>query len=195
MDVKNRFGMGMMSILLGISLIGGGTYAYFSDNKVTDNTFASGTLDLSVNPDTLINVKNIKPGDSFLRDFKLVNNGSLDIGKVIIETDYEVIDAKGDNTEDFGEHISVEFLLNMDKHNQPIYKTTLAKLKDMTPDAIAKNITIPAIGEDGLPSGTSDRLVVKFQFVDNGEDQNQFQGDSLKLEWTFTAFQAETSNK
>lgn len=194
MDKKNRFGMGLMSILLGISLIGGGTYAYFSDNKVTDNTFASGTLDLSVNPNTLINVKNIKPGDSFLRDFKLVNNGSLDIGKVIIETDYEVVDAKGDNTEDFGEHISVEFLLNMDKHNQPIYKTTLAKLKNMTPDAIAKNITIPAIGEDGLPSGSSNRLVVKFQFVDNGEDQNQFQGDSLNLEWTFTALQTEASN-
>lgn len=195
MDKKNRFGMGLMSILLGISLIGGGTYAYFSDSKVTDNTFASGNLDLSVNPSTLINVKNIKPGDSFIRDFKLENKGSLDIGKVIIETDYEVIDAKGDNTEDFGEHISVEFLLNMDKHNQPIYKTTLAKLKDMTPDAVAKNITIPAIGEDGLPSGTSDRLVVKFQFIDNGKDQNQFQGDSLKLEWTFTALQAEASNK
>lgn len=191
MGNQNKLGIGLMSILLGISFIGGGTYAYFSDHKVTDNTIASGTLDLSVNPHTLIQVKNIKPGDSFLRDFKLENKGSLDIGKVIIETDYEVIDAKGDNSEDFGEHITVEFLLNMDKHNQPIYKTTLARLKNMTPDAVATNITIPAFGEEGLPIGSSDRLVVKFQFVDNGQDQNQFQGDSLDLEWTFIAVQAD----
>ncbi len=182
--------VGLMSLLLGIALIGGGTYAYFSDHKISENTFASGTLDLSVNPNTLINVKNMKPGDSFLRSFTLKNNGSLDIGKVIIETDYTVIDAKGDNTEDFGEHISVEFLLNMDKNNQPIYKTSLSKLKDMSPDAVARNITIPAIGKEGLPSGASDRLVVKFSFVDNGEDQNQFQGDTLNLEWNFVGMQA-----
>ncbi|RST72825.1 cell division protein FtsN [Siminovitchia acidinfaciens] len=190
MNIKRRFLVGLTSILLGIALISGGTYAYFSDNKMTDNTFASGTLDLSVNPNTLINVKNIKPGDSFLRNFTLKNNGTLDIGKVIIETDYTVIDAMGDNTEDFGNHIAVEFLLNMDKNNQPIYKTTLASLKNMSPDAVAKNITIPAIGKGGLPSGASERLVVKFSFVDNGKDQNQFQGDSLKLEWKFVAMQA-----
>ncbi|WP_461183398.1 TasA family protein, partial [Virgibacillus kimchii] len=28
-------------------------------------------------------------------------------------------------------------------------------------------------------------------FVDNGEDQNQFQGDALNLEWTFTATQTD----
>ncbi|MBD8004143.1 cell division protein FtsN [Bacillus sp. Sa1BUA2] len=184
------FRVGVMSILLGVALLSGGTYAYFSDNKVSDNTFASGTLDLSVNPNTLINVKNMKPGDSFLRSFTLKNNGTLDISKVLIETNYTVIDAKGDNTEDFGEHISVEFLLNMDKQNQPIYKTTLASLKSMSPDAVAKNITIPAIGKGGLPIGASDRLVVKFSFVDNGEDQNQFQGDALNLEWKFVAIQA-----
>lgn len=189
-DLIKKFKAGLLSIMLGIALISGGTYAYFSDNKITDNTFASGTLDLSVNPNTLIDVKNIKPGDSFLRNFTLKNNGSLDIGKVFIETNYTVNDAKGDNTEDFGEHIAVEFLLNMDKHNQPIYKTTLASLKNMSPDAVAKNITIPAIGKEGLPKGASDRLVVKFTFVDNGEDQNQFQGDSLKLEWKFVAMQA-----
>lgn len=194
MNLKRRFIVGLTSIILGIALISGGTYAYFSDQKMSDNIFATGTLDLSVNPNTLINVKNIKPGDSFLRNFTLTNNGTLDIGKIMIETDYTVVDAKGDNTEDFGDHISVEFLLNMDKHNQPIYKTTLADLKNMTPDAVARNITIPAVGEEGLPSGSSDRLVVKFTFIDNGEDQNQFQGDSLNLEWKFVAMQAYASD-
>ena len=90
MTIKKQLSMGLMSAVLGVSLIGGGTYAYFSDSVVTQNTFAAGTLDLSVNPTQLINVDNIKPGDSFLRDFELVNNGSLDIGKVLLETDYTV---------------------------------------------------------------------------------------------------------
>jgi spore coat-associated protein N len=30
---------------------------------------------------------------------------------------------------------------------------------------------------------------VLFQFIDNGQDQNQFQGDSLKVDWTFNAEQ------
>lgn len=39
---------------------------------------------------------NLKPGDSITRDF-------------------DVMDAKGDNTEDFGDHIQVEYLYNADK--------------------------------------------------------------------------------
>ena len=34
-------------------------------------------------------------------------------------------------------------------------------------------------------------MYVAFEFVDNGEDQNEFQGDALELEWTFTAHQTE----
>lgn len=29
-----------------------------------------------------------------------------------------------------------------------------------------------------------------FTFVDNGEEQNVFQGDALKLNWTFNSMQA-----
>ena len=38
-------------------------------------------------------------------------------------------------------------------------------------------------------AGTSDKLYVQYEFVDNGQDQNQFQGDSLELEWTFNGMQ------
>ena len=33
-----------------------------------------------MNPTQIIQVDDIKPGDSFIRDFELINNGSLDIG-------------------------------------------------------------------------------------------------------------------
>lgn len=196
MTIKKQLSMGLMSAVLGVSLIGGGTYAYFSDSVETQNTFAAGTLDLSVNPTQLINVDNIKPGDSFLRDFELVNNGSLDIGKVLLETDYTVIDAKGDNgEEDFGKHIQVEFLYNVDNFDEVIFETTLAELKGMTPEAVNQNIFYPELGEKGLPVGDTHDLIVKFNFSNNDEDQNQFQGDSLNLTWTFIAEQTEGEQK
>lgn len=188
MGIKKKLGMGLLSAVLGLSLVGVGTYAYFSDSEVSNNTFAAGTLDLSVEPTEIIKVNNIKPGDQMLRVFELQNNGSLDIGKVLLATDYTVNDAKGDNTEDFGEHIVVEFLYNLDKLDEVIYKTTLAELKEMTPEAVNEHILDPQLGK-GLSVGSIDDFAVKFVFVDNGEDQNEFQGDSLELEWTFKAEQ------
>lgn len=195
MGIKKQLGMGVMSAALGLTLIGGGTYAYFSSTETTNNTFAAGTLDLSVDPTTIIEVGELKPGDSVIRDFELQNSGSLDIEKVTLDTNYDVVDAKGDNAEDLGKHIEVEFLYNADNLDEVIYETTLAELKEMSPEAINEHIFYPTLGEKGLPSGDVNDLVVKFNFVDNGEDQNEFQGDSLNLEWTFNAEQTTGEEK
>lgn len=206
MSIKKKLGMGITSAALGIALIGGGTFAYFSDAEVTNNSFAAGTLDLAANPSTIIDVENIKPGDIMVREFLLENNGTLDISSVDLSTVYDVIDAKGDNVDDFGKHIKVLFLENADKtgdgwvigdHNDVISETTLYDLQNMTPDAV-ENLQdwvtwfFGLNGEDsGLEAGTSDQMYVAFEFVDNGQDQNEFQGDALELEWTFTAHQTE----
>ncbi|MGY0692507.1 TasA family protein [Virgibacillus sp. FSP13] len=195
MGLKKQLGMGVLTATLGLSLIAGGTYAYFSSSETSNNTFAAGTLDLSVDPSTIIDVGELKPGDSVIRDFEFKNSGSLDIEKVLLETDYSVIDAKGDNTEDFGKHIVVEFLYNADKMDEVIYQTTLDQLKEMTPEAANEHIFYPTFGEKGLQTGETDDLVVKFKFKDNGEEQNQFQGDSLNLEWTFNAQQKTGGDK
>ncbi|TFJ94434.1 CalY family protein [Lentibacillus salicampi] len=189
MGLKKQLGMGVMSAALGLALVSGGTYAYFSSSETTNNTFAAGTLDMAVEPTTLIEVDSLKPGDSITRDFELQNSGSLNIDKILLETDYSVIDADGDNSADFGEQIQVEFLYNADKMDEVIFETTLAELKDMEPEAVNEHIFGPMFGEDGLESETHDDFVVEFSFVDNGEEQNQFQGDSLNLEWTFNAQQ------
>jgi len=206
MSIKKKLGMGIASAALGLALVGGGTYAYFSDSEVTNNTFAAGTLDLAVNPSVIMDVANIKPGDIMVKEFLLENNGTLDISKIDLTTVYNVIDAKGDNTDDFGKHIKVLFLENIDKtgdgwqiddYNDVISETTLYDLQNMTPDAV-ENLQhwitwfFELNGEDsGLKAGTSDQMYVAFEFVDNGEDQNEFQGDSIELEWTFTAHQTE----
>lgn len=195
--------MGIASAALGLALIGGGTYAYFSDTEVTNNTFAAGTLDLAVDPTTIIDVDNLKPGDVMYRDFVLENNGTLDISKVNLSTNYTVVDAKSDNVDDFGKHIMVHFLENADKtawglggidYNDVITSTTLYDLQNMTPDAVESVTAWWAWfgGEgSGLPAGTSDDMNVLFEFVDNDDDQNEFQGDALNLKWTFEAEQTE----
>ncbi|GAK01178.1 secreted and spore coat-associated protein [Geomicrobium sp. JCM 19055] len=156
----------------------------------TNNTFAAGTLDLSASPNQIIEVDNIKPGDSFIEDFELVNDGSLDIGSVTIDTNYRVIDVKGDNTDDFGDFIEVEFLYNVNNFDEVIYETTLSELQDMSPEAVNQNIFYPELGDRGLPVGESHDLVVQFNFKgDVDADLNQFQGDSLQLDWTFIATQ------
>ncbi|WP_058308464.1 CalY family protein [Gracilibacillus massiliensis] len=189
MDIKKKLGISVVTAALGLSLIGGGTFAYFSDSEITNSSFAAGTLDLTAEPTEIINVDNLKPGDQMIRTFELQNSGTLDIAKVLLETDYEVTDVQNDNSEDFGEHIQVEFLMNLDKLDEVVYQTTLADLKSMTPEAVGTSILGPILGEDGLEAGTIDDLSVKFIFVDNGEDQNEFQGDTLELEWTFNAQQ------
>lgn len=190
MSLKKKLGLGVASAALGLALVGGGTFAYFSDTEVTNNTFAAGTLDLVANPTTIIDVDNIKPGDTMLRSFELVNNGTLDIKNVILGTNYTL----SDPANDLGEHIRVNFLFNLDKLDVPVWSTTLADLKAMNPEAVKDQFEWmfgDAWGSEGLQAGTSDLLYVQFEFVDDGNDQNRFQGDSLQLEWKFTANQTE----
>ncbi len=198
MSIKKKLGLGVASAALGLSLIGGGTYAYFNDVATTNNAFAAGTLDLAANPTTIIDVKNIKPGDWMNRTFKLENKGSLDISKVYLYTNYTVTGAKG--SDDFGKHIKVNFLRNEDKSgvfvpSNVIVSKTLYELKNLSPDAV-KNLSHSIFAErSGLKAGTSDNLYVQFQFVDNGNDQNEFQGAKLQLEWKFDAQQTAGESK
>lgn len=197
MSIKKKLAMGIATGALAVSMIGGGTYAYFSDKEVSDkNYFTAGTLDINVQgndkDNAIINVADIKPGDTMTRDFKLNNTGSLNVAKVLLTSKYTVADANNNNAgADFGEHIKVTFLKNKDKKTEVIHETTLKKLSET--DVTDRDIIgwIHGGEPDGLVAKTSDDLQVKFEFVDNKEDQNVFQGDSLNLVWTFEAKQGD----
>lgn len=191
MGFTKTISKGVMTAALGLSLMGGGTFAYFSDTFETKNTFAAGTLDLSINPNAVVNIDNIKPGDEVYREFTFENKGSLDIYQVLLDTKYTVEDAKSDNTDDLANHIKVTIMYNTSSATVPIVETTLAQLKEQTPDLTAIDEFVGGIQRpDGIPPGEKEKMFVLFQFVDNGEDQNQFQGDKLQVDWTFNAKQA-----
>ncbi|MGN7401528.1 TasA family protein [Cytobacillus praedii] len=186
MSIKKKIGLGITTAALGISLVGGGTFAYFNDVETTNNSFAAGTLDLGIDKERIINIDNIKPGDRFFRYFQLSNNGSLDMKEILLNSTYKVLDKKGDNAgEDLGEHIMVEYLYNATGKDTVIFRKTLAEIKD-NPVQVLKH----------FPAGAKNaKFTVQFEFVDNGEDQNKFQDDGLELTWAFDAKQQEGSNK
>src|SRR5690625_4420959 len=136
MNMKRTLGLGIVSAIFGLSLLIGGTFAYFSDSATTNNTFAAGTIDLEVEPTEIVNLDNLKPGDSIERIFELQNNGSLDMKKVLLETNYTVHDANDNNTDDFGKHILVQFLHNADQMREVVFETTLYELRGMEPEAV-----------------------------------------------------------
>lgn len=191
MNLKKKLSAGILSATLGLTLIGGGTYAYFSDQEVTNNSFAAGTLDLSVDPTAIIQIDNFKPGDTMLREFSLSNAGSLKIENVFLDTNYSVIDSNSDNTDDFGKHVKVNFLWNWEQESEPVFETTLYELKEMDPDVVKRDIwDLLWEQHGGLEAEETHDFWVEFEFVDDGEDQNEYQGDSLELEWIFNATQS-----
>lgn len=192
MSFKKKLSKSMLTAALGFSLMGGGTYAYFSDTVETNNTFAAGSLDLSVNPETIVNIEDLKPGDEISREFDISNGGTLDINKVLLDTSYTVDDANGDNTEDFGEHIKVTILYNQANATVEVMEMTLKELSEEQPDITAIDEFVGGEkGPNGLEPGDTDKIIVLFEFVDNGEDQNQFQEDALQLKWKFIAEQTD----
>ncbi|MFF0829665.1 TasA family protein [Brevibacillus sp. NPDC003359] len=184
MNLKKQFALTLASVGLGAALIGGGTFAYFSDQEKVENTFAAGTLDLAVNPEVVFDLKNMKPGDKAKRSYKLTNNGTLAIQNVFLTSDYTITDAKGNNSEDLGKHLRVNFIYNVDNKDVIVYSDTLAEMK-------AKQ----GIGRPDLLAGHTlnakdiNDIRVEIEFVENNKDQNQFQGDGVKLKWTLDATQ------
>lgn len=197
MGIKKTLGLGVASAALGLSLIGGGTFAYFSDTATSSATFAAGTLDLNSDPSVIVDLGNLKPGDTILRTFKLKNDGSLDIGSILLKTSTSINDVGGNNgANDLAESIVVKFLRNNDKGipvvspENVVLTTTLAALKSQSPDLVRNTGLDQILTEpSGIKAGTNDSFTVQFEFADNGQEQNYFQKDSLTLTWDFVAKQ------
>lgn len=154
---------------------------------------------MAVNPETIVNIGDLKPGDEVSREFTIANSGTLDISKILLHTNYQVEDAKlngAENADDFGKHIKVTILYNQANATVQVAETTLHDLQTQTPDLTAiDNFVGGGTVPDGLAPGETDKIIVLFEFVDNGEDQNEFQGDALQVEWKFNAEQAEGTEK
>ncbi|WP_405106409.1 TasA family protein [Paenibacillus sp. FSL K6-1217] len=192
MNVKKTLGLGVVSAALGLTLVGGGTFAYFSSTSTSSASFNNGTLSLQTDPSVIVNLSNLKPGDTVLRDFKLKNDGTLNIPKVVLRTSSAITDAQGDNgSHNFKDDIIVTFLLNKDKKESPLLVISLADLEQESPDLVARGIIGAILGgeKSGIKAGTSDNLTIQFAFKETLQPQNYYQGDTLALTLNFEANQ------
>ncbi|MHC0037571.1 TasA family protein [Pseudoneobacillus sp. C159] len=219
MSIKKKMSIGILSGALGLSLIGGGTWAAFNDVETTSNSFTAGTLDLVVDGTSTMNfdIKNLKPGDYFTKKLVLKNGGSLDINQIKVHAkskntwvDKDVlglgtgatpkiaVDA-GKNTEaDFLSQFEVVFTKTSPGTPPFTYTTNLGLLADPTNPVIGE---LTGTDEDtvGLAAGATSSIEydVKVTFIRNDttfpnsrlQVQNKYQEESASLDFVFEATQ------
>ena len=77
--MKKILGLTIVALLI-MGLVGGGTWAYFSDTESsTGNQLTAGTLDLQLGATQILtsSISNVAPGDSNAESTTLTNNGSI----------------------------------------------------------------------------------------------------------------------
>lgn len=186
MSLKKKMGLGIMSGALGLSLIGGGTWAAFNDVETIDNTFKAGTLDLVTNTDTLFDISNMKPGDHITKSLTLTNNGSLPIDEILLT-------GSSDNWENKGEWNTKSAFLSQFLVEVAGHTVTLA---DVAHGTNSQKITFEGLGVAALAPGASIDFEAKVTFKDDKTRkegsweyvQNKYQGEgatvNLRLEAT-----------
>ncbi|MED4782501.1 TasA family protein [Brevibacillus choshinensis] len=189
MSLKKQFAVALASVGLGAALIGGGTFAYFNaTTEIKDNTFAAGTMKIGAQPASQVfNVNNLKPGDWMERTFKVKNEGSLDVNQLLMSLQYSIHDEGGNqaNPEELADNLKVYFLSSdnsavpfddriiLNSHNGK----TLKQLKDGGQLDISSWGTIWR----DLKPNANEEIYIGIKFLEDGKDQNRFQGDSVNL--------------
>lgn len=215
MGIKKKLGLGVASAALGLSLVGGGTWAYFTDTETTTDNFAAGTLNLELENIDGTNLasdlftttlQNFKPGDSITRTFKVANRGSLSIKDVVVKANYsgfldgqdnvnlDTIDsAQGDSQDyEFASQINVQVFAGATADVSNLkYNGSLQNyyaLSQESGDVTDVSSTPDNNSLPALPTVDSDAVTIVLTFVDNG-DQNKFQGDKMNVGFEFIARQ------
>jgi spore coat-associated protein N len=210
MGVKKKLGLGLASAALGLSLVGGGTFAYFSDEATVHNGFASGTLNLDVSSydhntwPINFDLQNLRPGDRVERTFDLNNVGSLAIGdtylsfaKVSVTNPLQT----GATDDDFLSALQVSYFYETVVNGQYVPQSILISNPISLKDAIASNYTgkiqskfLTSDGKlnltpDGIEAGNKGRYRIMITFKDTEVAQNKLQGMVAKVDFKLDARQ------
>jgi spore coat-associated protein N len=212
MSLKKKLGLGAASAALGLSLIGGGTFAYFNDTASINNQFAAGTLNLDVLNDesTSVNfdLRNLKPGDTAKRYFVLANDGSLSIKDVLMGVSASgFVDGQAGTSDQasFLEQFKVEFFRIQDPDNDTTWANRVELISSVDEISLADLVNANYAGIDagyidtvsnrlniaptGLPVGDKDGIGIQITFKETGVNQNAFQGDKVLVAFNLEARQ------
>jgi spore coat-associated protein N len=211
MSLKKKLGLGMASAALGLSLVGGGTFAYFSDEATIHNGFAAGTLNLEVGnyPGTTwpinFDLTNLRPGDRVERTFDLKNTGSLaiddtylDFAKVSVSNPLNT----GATDDEFLSALQVSYFYETVVNGAYQPESLLVNSQVITlKDAIDGNYTgkiksdyLTLDGKlnltpDGINAGSFGRYRIMISFPETNVPQNKLQGMVAKVDFNLDARQ------
>ena len=207
--MKKILGLTVTAIIV-MALVGGGTWAYFSDPETsTNNALTAGTLDLTLDgaddPVTMFSIGSVYPGDSGNGTTLLANSGTqgeLDISVVAVnntestgstEFESDVIGTGGE----LGSVAELAIFLDIDdngnfnsgdiglKSNQTTYNAT-SVLDWATADSYSGKTWDAVIAS----FSTSVDFWVEWRVPIGGSADNTIQGDSISANITFTLEQA-----
>jgi spore coat-associated protein N len=214
MSLKKKLGLGMASAALGLSLVGGGTFAYFSDEATIHNGFAAGTLNLEVGsyPETTwpinFDLSNLRPGDSVERTFDLKNTGSLAIEDTYL--DFAKVSVSnplltGATDDDFLSALQVTYFYETVVNGVYVPQSILMNSQVITlKDAIDGNFTgkiqpqyLKLVGTEtklnltpnGINAGSNGRYRIAVTFPETNSPQNKLQGMVAKVDFNLDARQ------
>lgn len=211
MSIKKKLGLGMASAVLGLSLVGGGTFAYFSDEATIHNGFAAGTLDLDIGsyPGTQwpvnFDLKDIRPGDTYERQWVLNNTGSLKIQDTYLafaKVDVQDPLGAGGDHDAFLDSLVVNYFVDADNGDYLLLNSQDITLKEAIAGQFSGKIKPQYITPDGklnltpagIASGDDIRFRMMITFKETNTAQNEFQGMTAKVNFNFDARQ-EMGNK
>ena len=197
--MKKILGLGVVALLV-MALVGGGTWAYFSDVETsTGNVLTAGTLDLNLDGGNTnvvkFTVSNLKPGDSDNGTWTVRNVGSL-TGYLDLEscnitesvgtsTDSELVDepTHADTTQ-LGNYLKVHMFVDAD--NDGVWDAgetdilgTNAAYAAINTIVSSYNLNLPLAATNG-----TNYITLRWT-VDGASTDNRIQGDSVTLNMTF----------
>ncbi len=197
--MKKILGLGVAALLV-MALVGGGTWAYFSDVETsTGNILTAGTLDLKTNDldgvTGTLTLTNIAPGDSVgPATVTLKNSGSINATALDVAVSY--VESDGTKPTELVGNLSANataqgFLVNTFKYNGVALLTAaddtnsngVLDMQDVAAPANASKLT----GLSGLdPAQTKD---FEIEVTLDPTADNTFQAEGIDISFTFTLLQ------
>jgi spore coat-associated protein N len=187
MGVKLKLSLGIASLILGISLLGG-TFAFFTDTEViTENKIEAGTLGLTHDKvsSVIFNVTDMVPGTTSTHELSLINNGNINITKVLLGIIYSSREAgTTDNpiqTVTNRKELYDDIKIEITDHTGSI---TLSEKKSLAELGI---LTVPSINLGSIAKSGLLPIKIKLSYEGSNVNQNHQMGDSVNITFTFEA--------
>lgn len=196
--MKKILGLGIVAILV-MAMVGGGTWAYFSDTEATtDNILVAGTLDLGLanTPGTdptagttgtwTVNIDSWAPGDNWSGTLYVQNSGTIDMTSVNATFSYVYDENTPTTVDDYSNTTDTDNLTQMITANTATWNSV--SVPAIATKKIDELASAGSINLGTLAANTEVPFTIDWLF--STAATNGCQGDNVTLTITLTGTQS-----